>query len=91
VSTRRRGEIETTLRSFVQEHFLVAFGTDFDATTNLFDTQIIDSFGFVELVRYLESEFKVSIHDADLVSGELTSINSMANLIEKRTREGIRA
>lgn len=91
MSTPPRAEIEKTIQLFVQEHFLVELGTDFDTATNLFETQIIDSFGFVELVRFLESEFKVSILESDLVSGELTSIDGMANLIEKRSYDRIHA
>ncbi len=91
MSTPTRAEIRTSIRSFVQEHFLVEHGTDFDDATNLFETQIIDSFGFVELVRFLESEFKISIRDSDLVGGELTSINGMTGLVETRTYEGIHA
>jgi acyl carrier protein len=91
VSTLTRAKIGTTIRSFVEEHFLVEYRTDFDDATNLFETQIIDSFGFVELVRFLESEFKVSIQESDLVSGELTSIEGMTGLVEKRTYEGIHA
>ena len=84
-------EIETRILSFVEEHFLVERGKDFDTATNLFEAQIIDSFGFVELVRFLESEFQVTIQDDDLLTGELTSINSMVHLVEKRTYEGIHA
>ncbi len=84
-------EIETRILSFVEEHFLVEHNKDFDRATNLFEAQIIDSFGFVELVRFLESEFQITIQDNDLLTGELTSINSMVNLVEKRTYEGIHA
>lgn len=83
--------IEARILSFVEEHFLVERGKDFDTVTNLFEAQIIDSFGFVELVRFLESEFQVTIQDDDLLTGELTSINSMVHLVEKRTYEGIHA
>jgi D-alanine--poly(phosphoribitol) ligase subunit 2 len=91
VKTPTRAEIGATIRSFVQDHFLVEHGKDFDDATNLFETQIIDSFGFVELVRFLESDFKIRIQESDLVSGELTSINGMTGLVEKRTYEGIHA
>jgi D-alanine--poly(phosphoribitol) ligase subunit 2 len=84
VSAPSRQEVEKGILSFVEEHFLVEHGTDFEMATNLFEARIIDSFGFVELVRFLESEFKIRIKDTDLVSGELTSVQSMANLVEQR-------
>lgn len=76
--------MEKSILSFVEEHFLVELGKDFEVGTNLFEARIIDSFGFVQLVRFLESEFKIGIKDTDLISGELTSIQSMANLVEQR-------
>jgi D-alanine--poly(phosphoribitol) ligase subunit 2 len=91
LNARTRAEVEEKLRSFVEEHFLVEFGRDFDTATNLFETQIIDSFGFVELVQFLERDFKVKIQDSDLLSGELTSIDGITNLVETRTYEGISA
>ena len=82
-----RQEVETSILSFVEEHFLVELGKDFEIATNLFEAQIIDSFGFVELVRFLESAFKITIKDTDLISGELTSVQSIVNLVEQRTHD----
>lgn len=91
MNAQPRAAIEETLRSFVEEQFLVELGKDFELETNLFETQVIDSFGFVQLVQFLEREFKVKIQDSDLLSGELTSISRMASLVEARTYEGISA
>jgi acyl carrier protein len=84
-------QIQATVRAFVEEHFLVTFGADFDLTTNLFETQIIDSFGFVELVRFLEREFAIEIRDPDLVSGALTSIAHIVDLVKERAHDSIGA
>lgn len=85
MSAPTRQEIEKSIVSFVEEHFLVEQGKDFEIATNLFDARIIDSFGFVELVRFLESNFRIKVQDNDLLTGELTSIEKMANLVEQRT------
>lgn len=87
MSAPTRQEVEKSILAFVEEHFLVELGTDFEVVTNLFEARIIDSFGFIELVRFLESEFKIRIKDTDLISGELTSIQSMVNLVEQRTHD----
>lgn len=76
-----------SILAFVEEHFLVELGKDFEGSTNLFEARIIDSFGFIELVRFLESRFQIRIKDTDLISGELTSIQSMVNLVEQRTHD----
>jgi len=86
-----RAEIETALLDFFREHFLVEIGTDFESDTNLFAAHIIDSFGFIELVRFIESRFNVTLQESDLTGGELTSIDGMTGLIEKRTHERIHA
>ena len=57
--------MEDTIRRYIEESFLIEFGEQITAETDLFETQIIDSFGFVELVSYLESTFRVKITDED--------------------------
>ena len=58
---------------------------DFDEVTddlNLFTTGYIDSFGFVELVQFLEREYKITVPNEDLINNSLVSLNSIVSYIE---------
>ena len=75
--------MDTKIRQFLEENFLV----DFDETPveqDLFQTGYIDSFGFIELVGFLESEFDISIPNEDLVSGALASLTSILQYVKSK-------
>ena len=48
---------------------------------SLVELGILDSFGIIELVEFLEQRWKISIDDADLTKERMGSINKMARLV----------
>lgn len=80
--------IQQTLRNFVNENFLFGQGADSFADDDSFlENGIIDSTGVLELVTFLESEYKVSIADEELVPDNLDSINRLVDFIERKLGE----
>lgn len=53
----------------------------------LFEKGIIDSFGAVQLVSHLESEFGVTIEPEELVRENLMTIEAIAGLLEKKSKK----
>lgn len=53
------------IRKFVSETFMVDFDVEATPETDLFEAGFIDSFGFVELVIFLEQEFGVKLDEED--------------------------
>ena len=77
-----------TLKSYVESTFLVRFGEgDLTPSSNLFDAGVIDSYGVVEMVGYIEREFGVSFTDEELLSPSLGSVQGMAEMVEKKLEE----
>jgi acyl carrier protein len=73
------------LRRYVLETYL--FTTDDKALANndsFLDKGIIDSTGILELVMFLEQEFKVQVADEELVPENLDSIERLARFIERK-------
>jgi acyl carrier protein len=77
------GDDEAILR-FLASTFLFELGGEVGPQTNLFRAGLIDSFGFVELVRFLESELGVAVTDEDLMGGRLTSYEGIVDLVRSR-------
>lgn len=78
-------ELIPIIKDELSVKFKIPFGSNGMAdTTNLIEAGMIDSFGIVELIGYLESRFDVMLHDEDLMSSELMSVSGMANLVVKR-------
>jgi|LWDU01.1.fsa_nt_gi acyl carrier protein len=59
-------------------------GISFDNDTSLFDSGIIDSFGLIEFIIFLEKEFTISIDILDLDDKDLSSIQCISSYIYKR-------
>lgn len=80
----RAATMQESIRRYLEEAFLIEFGDEITAETDLFEAQIVDSFGFVELVSYLESTFAIQITDDDLLSNRLTTLGKILELVEER-------
>lgn len=84
-SGSNRSHIQSRLTEYLETEFLVELGVDFSEESNLFDSQIIDSFGLVALVKFLESEFQMTVPNEALVEGKLTSLRALVDLVKEST------
>lgn len=64
---------EDKIRSFIEQQFLVEFDDAFPEDTDLFREGVMDSFGYVQLHRFLEREFGIKLSEADLTQNLLAS------------------
>jgi acyl carrier protein len=64
---------EDKIRSFIEQQFLVEFDETFPEDTDLFREGVMDSFGYVQLHRFLEREFGIKLSEADLTQNLLAS------------------
>jgi D-alanine--poly(phosphoribitol) ligase subunit 2 len=77
------------LQSYIEMRFLVEFDDDnVTYETDLFNAGIIDSFGIVDIVSYMESTFDVSFTDNDMTSPLLANLGGMVQLINERRTTG---
>jgi acyl carrier protein len=76
--------VTDTLHRFITETFMVDFAKDADADTDLFEAKFLDSFGFVDLVAFLEQTYSIRLSEDDLSAPEMGSLNGMRSLVMKR-------
>ncbi|MCE9535905.1 MAG: acyl carrier protein, partial [Nitrospirae bacterium] len=50
------------------------------------ESGIIDSTGVLELVSFLEEQFKVKVEDEDLIPANLDSVNAIVRYVEKKRK-----
>jgi acyl carrier protein len=79
--------VAETIRHFVAENFMVDFEKDAGPDTDLFEAKFLDSFGFVDLVTFLEQTFKIKLSEDDLAEPAMGSVNGMQALVLKRMGE----
>ena len=58
---------------------------DFDSNKEIFNSGVVDSFGLIELLSYVEEEFGVSIENYEILDQGADTIEKIVNLIEERS------
>ena len=80
--------IQQELRQFVIDNFLFGQGNgNLRNDDSFLDKGIIDSTGVLELVTFLEEKYRVKIHDRELVTDNLDSINNLVRFIETKLQQ----
>jgi acyl carrier protein len=77
--------VEQKVRGFILENFM--FSNDesaLDNTESLLEKGVIDSTGVMELVAFLEDEYKFSIQDDELVPENLDSVRNIVAFVDSK-------
>jgi acyl carrier protein len=82
---------ENTIRTFLQQRFRASIGSKpLDADTPLFSSGIVDSFGVLELIAFLDDTFGVDIDPArhDLAEFDtIAKITTLVTTLQQRAAE----
>lgn len=62
------------VRHFIEEQFLIEFDDTFPETSDLFKEGVIDSFGYIQLIRFLEKEFAIKFTEQEMTGGVMVSL-----------------
>jgi acyl carrier protein len=78
--------IENKIRSFIADNFLFREDrSEFPDTESLLEAGLIDSTGVLELVAFLESEFRIQMADDDIVPENLDSIARIVTFVTRKS------
>jgi acyl carrier protein len=76
-------EIKKELFAYVKENTFKETDS-LQADTKIFVEGIFDSMGFALLLDYLETHFKITAEDSDLVEDNFESIDAIADFITRK-------
>jgi acyl carrier protein len=80
-------QITSSIKGFITHHFF--FNSDsfkLSDTTSFIENGIIDSTGILELINFIQKEFKISVEDHEMLPENLDSLNSIADYIIRKNR-----
>ncbi len=72
------------IKQYLEETFLFEFNDEITETSDLFKLGIIDSFGYIQLMSYLEDEFHVHFSDEEMLSHMLVSFAAIADSVARK-------
>ena len=80
-------DIKSTVRQYILENFLMGdSGTSLGDDQSFLDHHIIDSTGFIELVTFLESTYKLQIRDEEMIPENLDSLDNIGRFVSGKVR-----
>ena len=65
------------IRTFIEEQFLIEFDETFPEDSNLFMEGVMDSFGYVQLCRFLEQTYDIRFTEQEMTGNILVSLSQI--------------
>jgi len=79
-----KGQIIELVRQFILNQFPSARRRSLGEADPLLESGIIDSLGVLDVVSFLESEFKITINDDDLTPENFQNIAQITAFVQKK-------
>lgn len=71
-------DVKDQVKAYLLDNFLMGDADlDIDDETSFMKSHILDSTGFIELISYLEEQFKIRVSDDEMVPDNLDSLNNI--------------
>jgi len=81
-----KSELKAEIKEFIIKTFKQGEGSLKDSDS-LFENNIIDSFGMLELVSFIEKKFNVSINPSEVTIENFDSIDRIVKLVENKQKK----
>jgi acyl carrier protein len=80
--------VAAKIRDYLSENFLFSDeGFDYADDASFLELGIIDSFGFVELLAFVNEEFGITVADEELLPDNFDSVEKLTSFIGRK-RDG---
>jgi acyl carrier protein len=76
--------VKSALAQYMQQVFLFEFDEEITESTDLFKAGIIDSHGYIQLMLFIQDTFRIKLSRDELLSGVISSLRALANLVEAK-------
>ena len=84
-----RETVALKIREYVAENFLFSEGGfPYGDDESFLESGIIDSFGFTELLSFVEDEFGISVAGHELVPDNFDSVSRLSSFIVRKQGSG---
>ena len=78
--------LQEEIRSFVVENFLFGDAGNLDNDSSFIREGIVDSTGILQLVAFIQEQYRVVVEDEDLIPENLDSVSKVAAFVESKMK-----
>lgn len=79
---------EAKIKQYLAANSLAEFGAGVTENSDLFKEGFLDSYGYIELVKFLEKEFQIKFTDQELVSNQLNTLRNITSMVQDKLDAG---
>lgn len=76
-------QIEREVRNFIVEHFLSGHSEKLHDDGSLLGN-VVDSVGVLDLVSFLQDNFKITVEDEDVIPSNLDTVNNLVAFVARK-------
>jgi acyl carrier protein len=77
--------IRSKVTEFIERVSLVSFEDErIYPHSNLFELGVLDSYGLIEVILFIEQEFSVKLSDEDMLSPDLSNLDGISRIVASR-------
>lgn len=77
------------IQAFIEEQFLITFDEGLSADADLFKEGVMDSFGYVQLCRFLEREYAFKFGPTEMTTNVMVSLNQVRAFVARKTGQAV--
>jgi len=77
-------DVKKDIRQFIAHNLLFTEEADYADDASLLDSGILDSFGVMELVAFVEEEFGVQVEDDEILPANFDSVEAIVAYVESK-------
>jgi D-alanine--poly(phosphoribitol) ligase subunit 2 len=74
------------VRKFIAENFSLS-GRDIGDDESLFESGIVDSLGFIQLLTFIEKTFNVSLDMSEITLEKFSTVNEIVETVKSKMRK----
>jgi len=76
--------VEETIKAFLAAHLLIDFTGDVDDNSDLFQLGLMDSYTYIELIRFVETAFALKFTNDEILSNVMVSLAGITLLVSEK-------
>ena len=84
MNTETKLSITNDLLDFINETFPFMMDDSLNENSKIFELGIIDSFGILELLSFIEKSYCISVDEEDVIDNNFASITSIVEYLENK-------
>lgn len=76
--------MEERIASYLEKTFLFQFGQEVPREADLFRVGVLDSQGYISLLKFLEEEFGILFSDEEILSNVMTTLSALTACVTSK-------